>query len=74
MAIEDLEKALDLSTCNFLISFWLFIANKNKPSKDIYNVSLHQLCEKPQNYRTVGFGVFQKHERTRSFHERTGKE
>ncbi len=46
MAIEDLEMALDLSTFIFLISFWLFIANKNKASKDIYNVSLHQLCEK----------------------------
>jgi hypothetical protein len=41
MAIEDLEMALDLSTFIFLISFWLFIANKNKASKDIYNVSLH---------------------------------
>jgi len=49
MAIEDLEKALDLSTFKFLTSFWLFLANKNKASKDIYNVNLHQLCEKPQN-------------------------
>jgi hypothetical protein len=46
MAIEDLEKALDLITFKFLTSFWLFLANKNKASKDIYNVSLHQLCEK----------------------------
>jgi hypothetical protein len=44
MAIEDLEKALDLSTFNFLKYFRLFIANKNKASEDIYNVSLHQLC------------------------------
>jgi hypothetical protein len=37
----SLEKALDISTFNFLI-----IANKNKASKDIYNVSFHQLREK----------------------------
>jgi hypothetical protein len=43
VAIEDLEKALDLSTFKFLIYFWLFIANKNKASKDIYNVSFTTL-------------------------------
>jgi hypothetical protein len=29
---------------------------------------------KTQNWRTVSFGVFQKHERTSSFYETTGKE
>ncbi len=53
MAIEDLEKALDLSTFKILTSFWLFLANKNKASKDIYNVSLHQLCEKKHKIREL---------------------
>jgi hypothetical protein len=29
---------------------------------------------KTQNWRTVSFGAFQKHERTSSFYERTGEE
>ncbi len=53
MAIEDLEKALDLSTFKFLIYFWLFIANKNKASKDIYNVSFTTLVWEKHKIREL---------------------
>jgi len=53
MAIENLEKALNLSIFKFWTSFWLFLANTNKASKDIYNVSLHQLCEKKHKIREL---------------------
>jgi hypothetical protein len=71
---EDLKKALDLSTFTFLISFWLFIANKKKARKDKLKWVYIICVRKTQNWRTVSFGVFQKHEWNSSFYERSGKE
>jgi len=42
--------------------------------KDINKVIYIICVRKTQNWRTVSFGAFQKHERTSSFYERTGKE
>jgi hypothetical protein len=75
MSIEDLKKALDLSTFKFLDIFSAIYNQQKKRLEKTLIKWVYIICvRKTQNWRTVSFGVFQKHERTSSLYERTGKE
>jgi hypothetical protein len=55
MSIEDLKKALDLSTLNFLDIFLAIYSQRKKARKDNNKVSLLHLCEKNTKLESCPF-------------------